>query len=60
MTLSLPSFTRFRMRTLSLLQRSELQNLTSLDAEYRFRAAPNPMVAWLSVTISIPEPMPCS
>jgi hypothetical protein len=41
-----------------LLQISEQQNLTSLDAEYRFTVAPNPVVAWLSVTISTPKPMP--
>jgi hypothetical protein len=41
-----------------LLQISEQQNLTSLDAQYRFTVAPNPVVAWLSVTISTPEPMP--
>ncbi|MDB5242070.1 MAG: hypothetical protein JWP57_2695 [Spirosoma sp.] len=41
-----------------LLQISELQNLTSLDAEYRFTVVPNPVVAWLGVTISTPEPMP--
>lgn len=41
-----------------LLQVSEQQNLTRLDAEYRFTVAPNPVVAWLNVTISTPKPMP--
>ena len=41
-----------------LLQVSEQQNLTSLDDEYRFTVAPNPVVALLSVTIATPKPMP--
>ena len=41
-----------------LLQVSEPQNLTSLDAEYRFTVAPNPVVALLNVAIATPKPMP--
>lgn len=41
-----------------LLQVSEQPNQTSLDADYRFTVAPNPVVAWLNVTFATPEPMP--
>ena len=33
----------------------EQRNMTSVATQYQFTVAPNPVVAWLSVTISTPK-----
>ncbi|WP_020607388.1 T9SS type A sorting domain-containing protein [Spirosoma spitsbergense] len=40
------------------LQVMEQQSLTTLDADYRFTVAPNPVTAWLTIAIVTPEVTP--